>query len=135
MTAICSNWSRFASAKESRRGYPGLLQEIIRRCRSPWFRALRPSLKGVINLRGKVIPVINMRTRFSMAAVTHDSNTRIVVMEFGQKIVGFLVDGVSEVLRIPASTVEDAPPWWRASAPNISRGWASWTTGCSFCLT
>ena len=58
----------------------------------------------------KVIPVINMRTRFNMSALERDSDTRIVVMEFDQKIVGFLVDGVSEVLRIPASTVEPAPP-------------------------
>ena len=58
----------------------------------------------------KVIPVINMRTRFNLPPVERDSRTRIVVMEFDQKIVGFLVDGVSEVLRIPASTVEAAPP-------------------------
>ena len=69
-----------------------------------------PFIKGVINLRGKVIPVVNMRTRFHLHPVEHDANTRIVVMEFNQKIVGFLVDGVSEVLRIPASTVEAAPP-------------------------
>ena len=67
-------------------------------------------MKGVINLRGKVIPVVNMRTRFHLHPVEHDANTRSVVMEFNQKIVGFLVDGVSEVLRIPASTVEAAPP-------------------------
>ena len=67
-------------------------------------------IRGVINLRGKVIPVVNMRTRFHLHPVEHDANTRIVVMEFNQKIVGFLVDGVSEVLRIPASTVEPAPP-------------------------
>lgn len=78
------------------------VQEIIRLMQITMVPRAPAFIEGVINLRGKVIPVINMRTRFSMAAVTHDSNTRIVVMEFGQKIVGFLVDGVSEVLRIPA---------------------------------
>ena len=78
--------------------------EITRVPRAPEF------VEGVINLRGKVIPVVNMRTRFHLHPVEHDANTRIVVMEFNQKIVGFLVDGVSEVLRIPASTVEAAPP-------------------------
>lgn len=86
------------------------VQEIIRLMQITMVPRAPAFIEGVINLRGKVIPVINMRTRFSMAPVTHDANTRIVVMEFGQKIVGFLVDGVSEVLRIPAGTVEDAPP-------------------------
>ena len=87
-----------------------LVQEIIRMLqitmvpRAPFF------IEGVINLRGKVIPVVNMRTRFNKPAVEHDADTRIVVMELEQKIVGFLVDGVSEVLRIPASIVEPPPP-------------------------
>ena len=78
--------------------------EITRVPRAPEF------VEGVINLRGKVIPVIDMRKRFNLPAVQRDSHTRIIVMEFGSaKIVGFLVDAVSEVLRIPASTVEPAP--------------------------
>lgn len=86
------------------------VQEIIRMLqitmvpRAPFF------IEGVINLRGKVIPVINMRTRFNKPSVEHNADTRIVVMELGQKIVGFLVDAVSEVLRIPTNTVEAAPP-------------------------
>ena len=86
------------------------VQEIIRLMQITMVPRASSFIEGVINLRGKVIPVINMRTRFNMPALPHDNNTRIVVMEFGQKIVGFLVDAVSEVLRIPASTVEDPPP-------------------------
>ena len=86
------------------------VQEIIRTMEITKVPRAPEFVEGVINLRGKVIPVVNMRTRFSMPALEHDGNTRIVVMEFNQKIVGFLVDGVSEVLRIPASTVEPAPP-------------------------
>ena len=86
------------------------VQEIIRLMQITMVPHAAAFIEGVINLRGKVIPVVNMRTRFSMPALEHDGNTRIVVMEFNQKIVGFLVDGVSEVLRIPASTVEPAPP-------------------------
>lgn len=86
------------------------VQEIIRLMQITMVPRAPAFIEGVINLRGKVIPVINMRTRFNMPALEHDSNTRIVVMEFDQKIVGFLVDGVSEVLRIPAGTVEAAPP-------------------------
>ena len=86
------------------------VQEIIRPMQITMVPHAARFIEGVINLRGKVIPVVNMRTRFHLPAVEHDGNTRIVVMEFNQKIVGFLVDGVSEVLRIPASTVEAAPP-------------------------
>lgn len=91
-------------------GYPGPSQEIIRLMQITMVPRAPAFIEGVINLRGKVIPVISMRTRFNMPVLEHDSNTRIVVMELGQKIVGFLVDGVSEVLRIPAGTVEDPPP-------------------------
>ena len=86
------------------------VQEIIRPIQITMVPHAATFIEGVINLRGKVILVINMRTRFSLPSVEHDINTRIVVMEFNQKIVGILVDGVSEVLRIPSSTIEPAPP-------------------------
>lgn len=86
------------------------VQEIIRMMQITMVPRAPEFIEGVINLRGKVIPVINMRTRFNKPTLNQDSNTRIVVMELENKIVGFLVDGVSEVLRIPESTVEDPPP-------------------------
>lgn len=86
------------------------VQEIIRMMQITMVPRAPEFIEGVINLRGKVIPVINMRTRFNKPSLDQDSNTRIVVMELENKIVGFLVDGVSEVLRIPESTVEDPPP-------------------------
>ena len=86
------------------------VQELIRMMQITMVPRAPEFIEGVINLRGKVIPVINMRTRFNKPALDQDSNTRIVVMELENKIVGFLVDGVSEVLRIPESTVEDPPP-------------------------
>jgi purine-binding chemotaxis protein CheW len=65
---------------------------------------------GVINLRGKVIPIIALRRRFGMERKESDKNTRIVVVELNGKIVGFVVDAVSEVLRIPRSVTEPPPP-------------------------
>ena len=65
---------------------------------------------GVINLRGKVIPIIDLRRRFGMERKEHDKNTRIVVVELSGKVVGFVVDAVSEVLRIPQSVTEPPPP-------------------------
>ena len=59
---------------------------------------------GVINLRGKVIPIIDLRRRFGMERREHDKNTRIVVVELSRKIVGFVVEGLREVLRIPGAS-------------------------------
>jgi purine-binding chemotaxis protein CheW len=67
-------------------------------------------IDGVINLRGKVIPIIDLRRRFRMDRKEHDKNTRIVVVELSGKVVGFVVDAVSEVLRIPKSVTEPPPP-------------------------
>ncbi len=67
-------------------------------------------VEGIINLRGKVIPVIDLRTRFGIPKRDHDKNTRIIVVELGGRIIGFVVDAVSEVLRIPKSVTEPPPP-------------------------
>lgn len=86
------------------------VQEIIRMMpltkvpNAPFF------VEGVINLRGKVIPVIDMRKRFEMEATLHDSHTRIKVMDLRGQIVGFVVDAVCEVLRVQESIVESPPP-------------------------
>jgi purine-binding chemotaxis protein CheW len=66
-------------------------------------------VEGVINLRGKVIPVVNIRRRFGMERKDKDKHTRIVIVELGGQVVGFLVDGVKEVLRIPRSIIEPPP--------------------------
>jgi purine-binding chemotaxis protein CheW len=66
-------------------------------------------VEGVINLRGKVIPVIALRKRFGLEILAQDKQTRIVVVEVKGTVLGFMVDSVSEVLRIPADTVEPPP--------------------------
>jgi len=70
-------------------------------------------VKGVINLRGKVIPVIDLRLKFGMAAAASTDRTCIVVVEIesrGGKIsMGVMVDSVSEVLNIRAADIEDTP--------------------------
>ena len=65
---------------------------------------------GVINLRGRIIPIIDLRIRLGMVKREHDKSTRIVVVELDGKTVGFIVDEVSEVLRIPVSITEPPPP-------------------------
>lgn len=79
------------------------MMEITKVPKSPEF------VDGVINLRGHVIPIIDLRKRFSMGTREHDKNTRISVVELGDSVVGFVVDSVHEVLRIPSGTVEPPP--------------------------
>jgi len=64
---------------------------------------------GVINLRGRVIPVLNMRKRIGLNHKDYDNDTKIIVIEKGKKTIGFIVDSVSEVLKIPKSTIEPPP--------------------------
>jgi len=66
-------------------------------------------VEGVINLRGKVIPIVDLRKRFNLELKKHDKNTRIVVVDIGGNIMGMIVDSVSEVLRLPAGTIEPPP--------------------------
>ena len=63
---------------------------------------------GVINLRGKVIPVVDLRRRFAMEETEHTKDSRIVVVDISGQDIGIVVDAVTEVLRIPVSSVE--PP-------------------------
>jgi purine-binding chemotaxis protein CheW len=79
------------------------VQQLTRVPNSPDF------VEGVINLRGKVIPVIALRKRFGLQILAQDKQTRIVVVEVKGTVLGFMVDSVSEVLRIPADTVEPPP--------------------------
>jgi purine-binding chemotaxis protein CheW len=66
-------------------------------------------VEGVINLRGRVIPVIDLRLKLKIEKKEYDKNTRIIVVEVENKTIGFIVDSVNEVLRIPANLTE-APP-------------------------
>ena len=70
-------------------------------------------VKGVINLRGKVIPVIDLRLRFGMNSIDYTDRTCIVVVEIdsnsGSLHIGIVVDSVSEVINIKSTDIEDTP--------------------------
>jgi purine-binding chemotaxis protein CheW len=66
-------------------------------------------IEGVINLRGRIIPVLDLRVKLGMARKEHGKDTRIVVVELKGQTIGFIVDEVSEVLRVPKEITE-APP-------------------------
>lgn len=66
-------------------------------------------VEGVINLRGKVIPIISMRKKFSLIEAENDKQTRIMVMDVDGELMGFIVDAVSEVIRISGSEIQPSP--------------------------
>ena len=80
------------------------LQSVTKVPRAPAF------VEGVINLRGKVIPVVDLRRRFGLPTADHTRASRIVVVEIGDQVVGIVVDGVSEVLRVNSAIVEPPSP-------------------------
>lgn len=66
-------------------------------------------VEGVINLRGSIIPIIDFRKRFNLKPREDGKNTRIIVANIDNKQMGFIVDSVSEVLRLPVSLIEPPP--------------------------
>jgi len=66
-------------------------------------------VEGVINLRGKVIPIISMRKKFGLMETEYDKQTRIMVMDVDGELMGFIVDSVSEVIRISGSEIQPSP--------------------------
>lgn len=67
-------------------------------------------VEGVINLRGNVIPVVSLRTRFGMDRVEETDLSRIIVLQVQNKVFGIRVDAVTEVLRLDTSAIEPPPP-------------------------
>ncbi len=66
-------------------------------------------VEGVITLRGRVIPIIDLRKRLNIGNVEVTRKTRKIIVDVDNKITGFIVDSVSQVLRIPKSSIEPAP--------------------------
>ncbi len=85
------------------------VQEIIRMVEITQVPKAPHYVVGVINLRGKVIPIMDLRLRFGLPAAERTKETRIVVVDIARIILGLIVDSVSEVLRIPSSEVEPPP--------------------------
>jgi len=66
-------------------------------------------LKGVVNLRGIIVPVIDMRIKFGLADAKYDSFTVVIILRVSGRVIGVVVDGVSDVVRLAPSDVKPAP--------------------------
>lgn len=82
------------------------VQEIIRLLNITRVPRTEKHIEGVINLRGNIIPVINLHTRFNLGSTGNEEDKRIIVFQFDDIKAGIIVDEVSEVLRISRMEIE-----------------------------
>lgn len=66
-------------------------------------------IKGVTNLRGVIVPIVDLRVKFSRGDVDYNENTVVIVLNLGQRVVGIVVDGVSDVLSLTSDQIRPAP--------------------------
>ena len=85
--------------------------EIVRLQKSFAVPDVPNCVRGVINLRGKVIPLVDVRQRFDLAPAVYSDRTVVVVLEFADTATGLIVDGVSEVVEIPPAQIEQRVGW------------------------
>ncbi|HTT32155.1 MAG TPA: chemotaxis protein CheW [Methylomirabilota bacterium] len=86
----------------------GSVREIVRVPEITVVPSAPDLIEGVINLRGKIIPVMDLRKRFGQTEIQHDKKNRILVVELDNRLIGLIVNAASEVLKIPPSEI-DAP--------------------------
>jgi purine-binding chemotaxis protein CheW len=84
----------------------GSVREIVRVPEITTVPNAQETIEGVINLRGKIIPVVDLRKRFGQVEIIADKKNRILVVELESKLVGLIVNSASEVLKIPPSEIE-----------------------------
>ena len=84
----------------------GSVREIVRVPEITSVPNAPDTIEGVINLRGKIIPVMDLRKRFGHSEIQQDKKNRILVVELENKLVGLIVNSASEVLKIPPSEIE-----------------------------
>lgn len=98
------------------------VQEIIRMVEITAVPNAPHYVEGVINLRGKVIPILDLRARFGLSAIEQSKETRIIVVDLENVIIGFIVDSVSEVLRLPESRIEPSPVTSKSGSAEFHKG-------------
>jgi len=66
-------------------------------------------IKGVINLRGKIVPIVDLRVKFKMGKVEYNEFTVVIILNLGGRVVGIVVDGVSDVMQLEESQIRAVP--------------------------
>jgi purine-binding chemotaxis protein CheW len=86
------------------------VKEVIRVREITWLPKAPSFVKGIINLRGDVIPIIDLRDKFGLEPREHTAMTRVIVVEVEGRLMGMVVDSASQVVRIPADQIDPPPP-------------------------
>jgi purine-binding chemotaxis protein CheW len=86
------------------------VKEVIRIREITWLPKAPSFVKGIINLRGDVIPIIDLRDKFGLEAKESTAMTRVIVVEVEGRMIGMVVDSASQVVRIPADQIDPPPP-------------------------
>jgi purine-binding chemotaxis protein CheW len=81
-----------------------------------------PYVAGLVQVRGRVVPVVDLRKRFGLPATEHELAHRIVVVQVGNRIAGLLVDAAREVIRLDEATFQDAPELVKQQASGFVNG-------------
>ncbi len=68
-----------------------------------------PFIKGVINLRGRIVPIVDLRIKFHLSKVDYDEFTVVIILNLSGRVVGMVVDGVSDVMNLQASQIREVP--------------------------
>lgn len=100
------------------------IQEIVIPERVTTIPEVPVYVAGVSNLRGTIIPVIDLRLLFGLPAKPIDADTRTIVVNVGDRVMGCTVDTVSQVVRIPDERIQPAPETVAAGAPRYVEGFA-----------
>jgi purine-binding chemotaxis protein CheW len=98
------------------------VQEIVRVPEITRVPHAQPGVEGVINLRGRVLPVVDLASRLALGITERARSARVVVVDGGAESIGLLVDGVSEVLRVSAADVEQPSAITTGNGPTAVLG-------------
>lgn len=92
------------------------MESVTRVPRTPDF------IEGIINLRGKIMPVIDLCKRFNLTLADRTNSSRIIIVDVNGNTMGMIVDAVSEVLRVSAASIEPPPPMINGIQADYLRG-------------
>ncbi len=101
------------------------IQEIVILGKVTRVPNVPPFVEGVSNLRGSIIPIINLREMMGMNSRPGDAETRTVVVNVGERTIGCMVDAVSQVVRIPHDDIQDPPETVLADGADYITGFAT----------
>lgn len=98
------------------------VQEIKGFTRVTQIPNMPPFIKGAMNLRGTVVPIVDLRCRFAMPAIAYDQFTVVIIVNMGTKVIGLVVDAVSDVLNVEESDIDSPPDFGTAIDTSFING-------------